>query len=160
MRFKNGYFWIAAIISLLLDWITKYWVMQNFSLGETRPLWSGVFNLTYIMNHGAALGLFRNGGGWLRWLSLGVSLFLIALAWLGPSLSRWEQLGYGLILGGALGNGIARFIAGGVTDFLDFRPLQFPWVFNLADVFIDIGIACLLLASFQKAPPSNRRSTR
>ncbi|MBV9388732.1 MAG: lipoprotein signal peptidase [Chroococcidiopsidaceae cyanobacterium CP_BM_ER_R8_30] len=156
MRLKNGYFWLAATISLLLDWITKSWVMQNLSLGETRPILPGVFNLTYIVNHGAALGLFRNGSEWLRWLSLSVSLFLIALAWFGPSLSRWEQLGYGLILGGALGNGIGRFVAGGVTDFLDFRPIQFPWVFNLADAFIDIGIACLLLASFQKSPPNRR----
>ncbi len=93
---------------------------------------------------------------WLRWLSLGVSLALIALAWFGPLLNRWEQLGYGLILGGAMGNGIDRFALGYVVDFLDFRLINFP-VFNLADVFINIGIVCLLIATFQKTPSSGRR---
>lgn len=61
----------------------------------------------------------------------------------------WDQLGYGLILGGAIGNGIDRFIHGYVVDFLDVRLINFA-VFNLADVFINIGIACLLISTFQK----------
>jgi signal peptidase II len=81
-----------------------------------------------------------------------VSLGLIALAWFGPALNTFEQLGYGFILGGALGNGIDRFAAGYVVDFLDFRLIKFP-VFNLADVFINVGIACLLIASFRYTPP-------
>jgi len=157
MRFKNRLFWLAAIISLVLDQLTKHWVMQNFNMGETQPLLPGVFHLTYVTNTGAAFSLFRHEVGWLRWLSLLVSLGLMALAWFGPFLSNWEQLGYGCILGGALGNGIDRFVAGRVVDFLDFRLIQFP-VFNLADVFINIGIVCLLFASFQKVPPSNARS--
>jgi len=157
MRLKNQLFWIAAISSLILDRLTKQWVVQNFNLGETRPLLPAVFHLTYVTNTGAAFSLFSHEGGWLRWLSLAVSLGLIALAWFGPSLSRWEQLGYGFILGGALGNGLDRFVTGRVVDFLDFRLIQFA-VFNLADVFINIGIVCLLFASFQKVPASDRRS--
>jgi len=63
------------------------------------------------------------------------------------STEHFEQMGYGLILG-ALGNGIDRFVAASVVDFLDFQLIHFP-VFNLADVFINIGIVCLLIASFQ-----------
>ncbi len=129
--------------------------MQNFNLEETRSLVPGVFNFTFITNTGAAFSLLTGKAGWLRWLSLAVSLGLMALAWFGSSLSRWEQLGYGFILGGALGNGIDRFVDGKVVDFIDFRLIQFP-VFNLADVFINIGIVCLLLAIFQKPPTSNR----
>ncbi len=156
MRLKNRLFWIAALISLVLDQLTKYWVMQNFNLTETRPLVPGVFHLTYITNTGAAFSLLTGKAEWLRWLSLAVSLGLMALACFGPVLNTLEQLGYGFILGGALGNGIDRFVSGSVVDFLDFRLIQFP-VFNLADMFINVGIACLLIASFQKPPTSSRR---
>jgi signal peptidase II len=159
MRLKNRFFWITAAISLILDQLTKYLVVQSFKLGDTLPLWQGVFHFTYVRNTGAAFSLFSQGGGWLRWLSLIVSLGLIALAWFGPALNSFEQLGYGFILGGALGNGIDRFIHSSVVDFLDFRLIRFP-VFNLADVFINIGIACLLIASFRHKPPAgnSRRS--
>lgn len=155
MRLKNRLFWIAAIVGLVLDQVSKYWVVQNFNLEETRPLLPGVFHLTYVINTGAAFSLLTGKAEWLRWLSLAVSLGLIALALFGPLLNIFEQLGYGLILGGALGNGIDRFVGGRVVDFLDFRLIQFP-VFNLADVFINIGIVCLLIASLQNRPPSSR----
>jgi len=160
MRPKNRLFWIASLISLVLDQLTKYWVVQNFSLAETRPIVPGVFHFTYVTNTGAAFSLFTGEAGWLRWLSLAVSLGLMALALFGPALSVVEQLGYGFILGGALGNGIDRFVAGHVVDFFDFRLIQFP-VFNVADVCINIGIACLLVASFQKpSAPSQRPRDR
>lgn len=154
MRLKNRFFWIAAAISLVLDQVTKYWVSQNFQLTDTLPLWPKVFHFTYVTNTGAAFSLFQ-GSGWLPWLSLGVSLALMAVAWFGPRLISWEQTGYGLILGGALGNGIDRFLFGHVVDFLDFRLIRFP-VFNVADVSINIGIICLLIVVFQKPPASSK----
>ncbi|MEO8891289.1 MAG: signal peptidase II [Coleofasciculaceae cyanobacterium] len=156
MRLKNRFFWIAAVISLILDQLSKYLVIQNLALNTTIPLLTNVFHFTYVRNNGAAFSLFQ-GGAWLRWLSLLVSLGLIALAWFGPLLNKFEQLGYGFILGGALGNGIDRFAYGYVVDFLDFRLIKFP-VFNLADTFINVGIICLLIASFwQTAPPNESR---
>ena len=154
MRIKNRFFWEIALISLVLDHLTKFWVVRNFALRESWPVWSGVFHLTYVRNTGAAFSLFSDNGWWLRWLSLGVSIGLMALAWYGPKMNRWEQSGYGFILGGALGNGIDRFIAGYVVDFLDFRLIRFP-VFNLADVFINVGIICLLIASFSNPGPDS-----
>lgn len=157
MRLKNRLFWIVAFIAFFLDQVTKYWVAQTFSLGETLPILQDVFHFTYVTNTGAAFSLFSGKVEWLRWLSLGVSLVLIALAWFGQELNRWDQWGYGLILGGAMGNGIDRFILGYVVDFLDFRLINFA-VFNLADSFISIGIVCLLIASLQKTPTSNDKS--
>jgi signal peptidase II len=84
---------------------------------------------------------------------------LIVLAWFGPRINRWEQAGYGLILGGALGNGIDRFVSGHVVDFIDFRIIRFP-VFNLADVFINAGIICLLIATFYSPPPPRSQDDR
>ncbi len=160
MTLKNFLFWLVALFSLLCDRVTKYWVIQNFTLTlppDSWPLWPGVFHLTYVTNRGAAFSLFSQDGSWLRWLSLIVSLGLICLAWLGPRLNNWEQAGYGFLLGGALGNGIDRFLTGEVVDFLDFRLIQFP-VFNLADVFINVGIACLLIASLRNGSTSSHRS--
>ena len=157
MHFKrNPLFWMVAIASLIFDHLTKFWVVQTFELTvppQTMPIWQDVFHFTYVINTGAAFSLFSNGGVyWLRWLSLGVSLALMAMAWFGPRGDRWEQLGYGLILGGALGNGIDRFVSGHVVDFLDFRLIKFP-IFNLADVSINLGIICLLIAIFFTSSP-------
>ncbi|MDB9528892.1 signal peptidase II [Oscillatoria sp. CS-180] len=156
MRFKNPLFWIAAIIGLVLDQLTKLWVVNNFELTfppETIPLWPSVFHFTYVTNTGAAFSLFSDNGEWLRWLSLIVSLALIALGLWVLLANRWEQVGYGLILSGALGNGIDRFFNGEVVDFLDFRLIRFP-IFNIADVCINIGIACLIIAAFRAADDS------
>jgi signal peptidase II len=159
MPIRNQLFWIIGFVSLMLDQLTKYWVIQGMKLGQTIPLWPDVFHFTYVTNKGAAFSLFSESGGWLRWLSLIVSLGLIALA-VFTRLDRWEQAGYGFVLGGALGNGIDRFVAGEVVDFLDFRLIRFP-VFNLADIFINVGIICLLIATFRKPTlPNSKRSGR
>lgn len=155
--FKNRFFWLAAIVGLMLDRFTKLWVVKTMTLGQTIPLLPGVFHLTYVANQGAAFSLFQ-GSVWLRWLSLAVSLGLMALAWFGPRFERWEQLGYGFILSGALGNGIDRFVLGHVIDFIDVRLINFA-VFNLADAFINVGIFCLLVAAFRKAPDGNDRTS-
>lgn len=151
MRLKNRLFWVAAVIGLVLDQLTKQWVVHAFELTvppETVALWPGVFHFTYVTNTGAAFSLFSENGEWLRWLSLIVSLALVVLGWWVALANRWEQVGYGLILSGALGNGIDRFFNGEVVDFLDFRLIRFP-IFNVADVCINIGIVCLVIAAFR-----------
>lgn len=63
-------------------------------------------------------------------------------------LDRWEKWGFGLILAGAMGNGIDRFVHGHVIDFLELRFIRFP-VFNLADVWINLGLLCLFILFWQ-----------
>ncbi|WP_330205302.1 signal peptidase II [Cyanobacterium sp. Dongsha4] len=145
---KNPIFWIVAIIALIIDQITKYLVVISFSeIGDTMPLWQGVFHFTYVQNTGAAFSFFQGGVGWLKWLSLIVSLGLMIFAWQ-EKLSKIEQFAYGFILAGALGNGVDRFLFGYVVDFLDFRLINFP-VFNMADVCINIGIVLLIYATIK-----------
>ena len=71
----------------------------------------------------------------------------MGLAVWGPKLVKLEQLAYGLILAGAMGNGIERFALGYVTDFIDVRLIRFP-IFNWADTSINLGIAAYLLYVF------------
>ncbi|HEY9654153.1 MAG TPA: signal peptidase II [Crinalium sp.] len=163
MFFKNRFFWLAALVGLALDRLTKVlFVTYIFPpiLNYTIPVIPGVFHFTYALNPGAAFSIFPDGSSWLRWLSLGVSIGLMVLAWSKRfSLNRWEQVGYGFILSGALGNGIDRFLVGEVIDFLDFRLIRFP-IFNIADTFINVGIVCLLIASFKPSPTSEREIAR
>ncbi|MEN9243639.1 MAG: signal peptidase II [Gloeomargarita sp. DG02_5_bins_242] len=139
---RHGWFWGAAATGLLLDQLSKFWVVHHFGLGESWPLWPGVFHLTYVLNTGAAFSLFVEGTAWLRWLSVAVSVGLMTLAVAGSRLAVREQWGYGLILAGAMGNGIDRFRLGAVIDFIDVRWLGFP-IFNWADVWINLGLVCL-----------------
>ena len=157
MSRKNLLFWLAAFGSVLLDRLTKEWVLQNFELttpADTLPLWQNIFHLTYVINTGAAFSLFE-GVDWLRWLSLLVCIVLVGLGLFNTRLLRWEQAGYGFLLGGAAGNGIDRWLTGHVVDFLDFRLIQFP-VFNVADVAINIGLACLLFSAWRQGPQRSK----
>ena len=146
---KNCGFWIAASSGLIVDRVTKLWILQTFTLHQSVPVISGVLNWTYVVNTGAAFSMF-SGAVWLRWLSLIVSLGLVVGAIWGPRFTRWEQVGYGLILSGAFGNGIDRFVFGHVIDFIDIKLINFA-IFNGADIFINIGIVCLLIATFKRS---------
>jgi signal peptidase II len=157
---RNRLFWIAAAAGLVLDRATKLWVLNSFELRDppllpdTFPLIPQIFHFTYVVNTGAAFRSFQGqGGGWLRWLSLLVSLGLIGLAVSNPRIPRWEQVGYGLILSGALGNGIDRFLFGHVIDFLDFRLINFP-IFNIADTLINVGLICLFIGLWRNPQKS------
>lgn len=159
MRRKRS-FWLIAIVGIIFDQITKYLIVQNFAtIGDTLPLWENVFHFTYVINTGAAFSFFRGQVEILRWISLIVSLLLIIFIWYTPRLTLLEQLGYGFILSGAIGNGIDRFLFGYVVDFLDFRLINFP-IFNLADVAINIGVILLLIAGFTTPDKQKRRKSK
>jgi len=147
---KNKIFWLVSIIGLLLDQVSKLLII-NFLSQDTFPLWPGIFHLTYTTNTGAAWSVFQGGVNWLKWLSLLVSLALMYFAGFFPVQKLYEQLGYGLILAGALGNGIDRFLWGHVIDFLDFRLIHFP-IFNIADICINLGIVFLLGGILWESP--------
>ncbi|MEL6931017.1 MAG: signal peptidase II [Cyanobacteria bacterium J06600_6] len=150
-------FILVAILGIIFDQLTKYIVVQNFAeIGDTFPIWQNVFHFTYVINTGAAFSFFRGQVEILRWISLIVSVILIIFVWYSPKMSFLEQLGYGFILAGAIGNGIDRFLFGYVVDFFDFRLINFP-VFNIADVAINIGVIILLICSFTVSPKLNRK---
>jgi signal peptidase II len=158
MRGKKS-FLLVAILGIIFDQLTKYIVIQNFAeVGSTWPLWQNVFHFTYVVNTGAAFSFFRGQVDILRWISLIVSFILVIFVWYSPRMTLLEQLGYGFILSGAVGNGIDRFLFGYVVDFLDFRLINFP-VFNLADVAINIGVILLLVASFVPPYKAKREQT-
>ena len=134
-------FYFIAIIWLVLDQASKYYVMNHFALGESLPVIQNVFHFTYIINHGAAFGMLTNQ----RWFFLAVALVLIIVYGIyrkqvnnGPLILR---VGSALLISGAIGNGIDRYILHGVVDFFDFRIWP---IFNIADIGICIGVVCII----------------
>ncbi len=155
MQVRNYYLWIAAIVNITIDILSKQAVVRNLQVMQTVPLVPNVLHFTYIRNTGAAFSLFQ-GHDWLRWLSLVVSLALVAIGLFKSFSNIWEQLGLGFILAGAAGNGIDRLFFGSVVDFIDLRLINFA-IFNWADVSINLGIVCLLIYTFIQQPRSNLR---
>jgi len=83
-----------------------------------------------------------------------------ALLWvLRDTKDKLSQLSIGLIIGGAIGNGIDRALFGAVTDFINFGDIGFHWVFNIADSAITIGVIGLIAASFLTARAAQKITT-
>ncbi|HEY5412189.1 MAG TPA: signal peptidase II [Caulobacteraceae bacterium] len=142
---------VAAAV-VVLDQISKWWILDVIHLPDHSPIRIlPVFQLTMVWNTGVSFGLLRADAGAGRWLLVLFALaIVIALGVWARRMSRpLAAAALGLILGGALGNNlIDRVRFGAVADFLDFHALYFPWVFNIADSGITIGVALLLLDSF------------
>ncbi|WP_235528669.1 MULTISPECIES: signal peptidase II [unclassified Phenylobacterium] len=144
---------LAAFV-ILADQLSKYWILYVYDLPSrfSTPI-AGPFSLTMVWNRGVSFGLFRADADLARWLltifSIGVA---IALAiWVRKTDRPLLSLGLGLVIGGAIGNAIDRIRFGAVVDFLDFQRLGFfPWVFNVADSAITVGVVFLLLDSLRK----------
>ena len=152
---------LAAAV-LLADQLSKHWILQTLPFGRVRPFLPGLLELQAVRNTGAAFSLFRGSSASLGVVSLVVSVAVLVWILRAPPRGLWLSLGLGFLLGGAAGNGIDRWRHGAVTDFLAFLPVSFP-VFNLADVAINLAVACLLLDQLLpllRPAPSAPRSPR
>ncbi|MBS5755789.1 MULTISPECIES: signal peptidase II [unclassified Veillonella] len=141
MKREYNLFYFIAIIWLVLDQASKYYVMNHFALGESLPVIQNLFHLTYIINRGAAFGMLTNQ----RWFFLAVAFVLIIVYGFyrkrvnnGPLSLR---VGTALLIAGAIGNGIDRYVLHGVVDFFDFRIWP---IFNIADIGICVGVVCVI----------------
>lgn len=147
--------WIAyaiAAVTVALDQASKLWILHGLGLPSkgTVPL-PGPVDLTMVWNRGMSFGLLSDHAEWSRWLLTGFSAaVVVALAiWARKATKPFMAVGLGLIIGGAIGNNlIDRVVYGAVADFIDVRDLYFPWIFNIADAGISVGVAFLLLDSF------------
>ena len=138
-----------GIIFLLvfLDQISKYEIDTWLVEGETFPILGEFFHLTYVKNRGIAFGMFQ---GKLDIISILTIVLIFGLGFYffknRNKFSVIEKLGYSFILGGAIGNIIDRIYRGFVIDMIDFRGI-WVFVFNLADVWINIGVILIIVDS-------------
>ncbi|MBE0619807.1 MAG: lipoprotein signal peptidase [Burkholderiales bacterium] len=145
--------WYAlALLVVLLDQLTKYWISASLRYGEARA-YGEFFNLVLTHNRGAAFSFLASAAGWQRGFFIAIAL--IAIVVIGVLLARHARdklfcLSLALILGGAIGNVIDRIVLGYVVDFLDFHLSGWHWpAFNLADSAITAGAVLLVADSFR-----------
>ena len=145
--------WLAlALLVLVLDQISKTWVLANFRLMD-RQIVTSFFNLVLVFNPGASFSFLADAGGWQKWffvvLALGISLWLLQLL-RRHAQERLLPVALSLILGGAIGNVIDRLRFDAVVDFLDFHLAGYHWpAFNVADSAITVGVALMLWHQFR-----------
>jgi signal peptidase II len=152
----------AALAVIAADQLSKAWVLGPFDLPARSPVEVlPILRLTMVWNQGVSFGLLNSHGDLGRWalvvFETGVAIILGLWARRNPR--PVLGLALGLVMGGALGNVIDRARFGAVADFIDVTALHFPWVFNLADSAINIGVALLLWDSLTtpKSPATSGR---
>ncbi|WP_457666378.1 signal peptidase II [Thiolapillus sp.] len=153
-RLRPERFLLLALLVLILDQLTKAWMLVMFQPYEVLAVLP-VFNLTLVFNEGAAFSFLHDAGGWQRWFFIGLTSVISVglLVWLLRLKASERLTGFSLalILGGALGNLVDRLRMGKVTDFLDFHWQQWHWpAFNLADSAITVGVGLMLYASLRQ----------
>ena len=138
------------IVSLIfiIDRISKIYVIDLSKLNSDIEIFSSSFlNIIVVWNKGAAFGLFSFNEGNLYNIFSGFILLVIIIVLILVFKSKGvKRLSYLLVFGGAIGNFYDRIIYKAVPDFIDFHVGNFHWfVFNVADIFISIGVLCLIL---------------
>jgi signal peptidase II len=146
---------ILLIFGVLLDQLSKFWVLQNFAWHHFQQVlpFANIY-LTY--NRGAAWSFFSEWGQGVSYslsiVSIFVIIYLSILLWGKAAKNRpltqsWPIL---FILAGAVGNVLDRLRLGAVVDFIDlhYKQYHFP-IFNVADCLISCGCICLIYYSLQ-----------
>ena len=156
LKKKYVLFVIPVGIILLLDQVTKIYVMSHMSLHDSITVIDGFFNITYIRNPGAAFGFLADSSPVFRSIFfVGVAVMaIIMILYLIKKISDEKLLltfCLSLILGGAVGNLIDRVRFGEVIDFLDFYLFSYHWpAFNVADSAITVGAIILVMEMIKK----------
>lgn len=151
---------LSALVTLVADQASKFWLLKGFDLARKGVVKvTPFFDLVLAWNIGISFGWLQNDGQAAQFALMAVKvLAVIALAiWMARSQTRLATLALGLIIGGAIGNGIDRLAYGAVVDFalfhVEIAGNTYNWyIFNLADVAIVAGVAALLYDSFLGVP--------
>ena len=146
---KNFYINLFIIFSIfIIDRITKIYVVSVNGKNSYEDLYSSKFlNINLIWNEGIAFGLFSfNQNNLYNLLTLIISIIVIVILKMIINSYGIKKYGLMMIFGGALGNLFDRIFYKAVPDFIDFHIGEFHWfVFNVADIFITIGVIIMIL---------------
>ncbi len=151
---------IAAVAALVLDQASKLWLLFVFDIARRGAVKvTPFFDLVLAWNVGISFGWFQSDsqGVQVILMLIKAAAVVVLAIWMARSHTLLATVALGLIIGGAIGNGIDRFAYGAVVDFalfhLDIGGKTYNWyVFNLADVAIVAGVAALLYDSFLGVP--------
>lgn len=152
-RRRLSYYWplVLAIVVIIVDQLVKRAVEANLGppgSGKSIELLGGQFRIIYIVNKGASFGFLNNADVWWVFAALALVVSIVLIAWYAVRGTRngWLQLGFGLVLGGIVGNLLDRlFQGGGVTDMFNMPNVGIFKVFNVADSGITVGVVIVIL---------------
>jgi len=149
---KNFFINISFIISIFLfDRITKIYVINLDKKFIGSEIFSSKYlNITLIWNEGIAFGFLSfDQENLYNLLTIFIILIIFFILVMVLKSSGLKKLALVMILGGALGNVFDRILYKSVPDFIDFHVGEFHWfIFNIADVFITIGVFSMILFEF------------
>lgn len=143
---------IITCLLILLDQLSKNFIVNNFTLGESKEIISNFFSITSHRNRGAAWGILQDSRVFFLIVT---AIFIVILTYYlfkqREKISSFDKYTFALIYGGAIGNFIDRLVRHEVVDFLDFNLFgyNFP-IFNLADTFICIGVFFLMIKIYKE----------
>lgn len=148
--------YLVALLGFLSDQALKLFMLYGFDIAGVMERRGPVrlapfFDLVLVWNRGISYGWFQQHDAAGRWILIGIAIAASVFigVWIWRISSPMLGIGLGLVLGGALGNGLDRLLHGAVVDLFHFHYGSFSWyVFNLADVWIVVGAALLVYDSF------------
>ena len=143
----------VSAVTFGLDQGHKWWMLAVYDIkAKGRVPVTSFWDWAYVKNIGISYGLFNQSsmtGQYLLALFAVVATLALAV-WLARGVdTKVLAVSVGLIMGGALGNGLDRVLHGGVIDYVSLHAFGYYWyVFNIADVAIVAGVVGLLYDSF------------
>ena len=150
-------FFCIAIFVVLLDQVSKAFILSNLKLHESIDVINGLFNIVHVRNSGAAFGMFADSSEAFRsifFLGIGVLALSLIIYYIGQIKNGQTKLlvSLSLIFAGAIGNLIDRIRFGSVIDFIDIYISTFHWpAFNVADSAITVGAYLMLMEMFRRS---------
>ncbi len=136
---------VISSIFIILDQLLKLIIRSNISLGKEIFIIPKFLYITNVKNTGGAFSIFENNPIMLACIGVIVIFFLYSFI-KNKKLSFIEEISYGLLIGGIIGNIIDRVVLGSVCDYIGliFGTYYYP-VFNLADIGIVVSIIILII---------------
>ena len=148
---KNNIYWLFVILIIFfLDRYSKIFILNNFS--ENTYYLNDYINLDLVWNIGIGFGLLSTDSTLIyNLVSFLIGIVILGVFYVFSISNNSDKLIYSIIIGGALGNFYDRLVYKGVPDFIDLHYNNFHWfVFNVADIFISLGIILLLAGGIFK----------
>jgi signal peptidase II len=140
-----------AVLVFAIDQAHKWWMIHIFDINAKQPVTlASFFELILVWNQGVSYGLLKTHA---QGLLIGVSLIVTVVLWIWSCRSNRPVAvaALGLVIGGAVGNALDRYLYGAVADFFHLHWGSLSWyVFNVADMAIVAGVALLLYESFKE----------
>ena len=139
---------IILITIFLIDRISKFYILKLAEVESSVDIYvTSYLNLFLIWNKGVAFGLLSmNESMVYNAITLMISLIIIVILFMMWKNDNVQRYFLALVAGGALGNLYDRIVYNAVPDFIDLHFYGFHWfVFNIADIFITVGVLCLIL---------------